>query len=251
MKAYAKTIWRFMFLSVLIFSMLIFAACQEKQKRQEVPDNLLHTDISPSTEQNDPVDKAPTDIVNREYTEGEKYLQKIDDQELMNWLQKNLEKSKQKMYAKYDGEQVQRIVSEEYDGYSLATCSDVVFYRAEQDQQPGDVVKEMIKVMILPLMEPSETRPYTITAYKIEEQRLIPHKDGIWIIPLLDVYYCYEGVDFVSWETHMKYNSERQKDGLLPLVRQGSEAVFVFVLMEEDGIYRLQRAEDMIAGVNE
>lgn len=251
MKIYVKTIWNFTILFVLLFSMLMVTACQRKRVQRERTDNLSQTDTIPMPKPNDSVDKTLSDIGNREYTEGEKYLQKIDDQELMNWLQKDLEKGKQKMFAKYDGERVQRIVLEEYDSYSLATCSDVVFYRAEQDQQPGDVVKEMIKAMILPLMEPSETRPYTITAYKIEEQRLVPHKDGIWIIPLLDVYYSYEGVDVVTWETHMKNDSEWQKDGLLPLVRQGSEAGFVFVLMEEDGIYRLQRAEDMVAGVNE
>lgn len=249
MKSDMQTIRKFAFLVVLLFSMLLFTACREKQKFSDAP---AQTDALPSTEPDNSADKNPSDSEEREYTEGERYLQAIEGAEqLLTWLQEDLEKSRRKLYAEYSGERMQRIASEKDKSYSLAQCPDVVFCQAEQDQQPGDVIKEMIEGMILPLTENSDVRSYTITDYEIEEQELIPCGDDVWVIPFLDVYYRYEGIDFVSWEERLEYDSELQKDGLIPLEGHGSDSAFIFILMEEDGVYRLQLADEMLAFLDE
>lgn len=110
--------------------------------------------------------------------------------------------------------------------------------------------------MITPRMEPSKDRPYTITEYEIEPQEVLPYynymsdigETRVWIVPLLDVYYSYDGVDLVSMEAYVNAESFLLKDGLMPLQRQGSSSVFVFILIEKDGVYRLQRAGDMMEG---
>ena len=105
--------------------------------------------------------------------------------------------------------------------------------------------------MITPRMEPSKDRPYTITEYEIEPHEALPYHRGymgetrVWIVPILDVYYSYDGVDLVSMEAYVNAESFLLKDGLMPLQRQGSGSMFIFILIEKDGV---QRAEDMMEG---
>ena len=84
------------------------------------------------------------------------------------------------------------------------------------------------------------------TEFRVEEQELTAIGDNLWLLPFLKVYYSYEGIDVVSMETYRETEPELEKDGLMPLQREGSESVFSFVLSERDGVYRLQRVQDVL-----
>ena len=188
------------------------------------------------------------------YSYAEEFLAMEDNEGIEAWLDQELGKSLPGLYADYDGTELQRSIIPGREYESLATCSDVIFYRAEQKEGVTNILNKMIEAMITPRMEPSKNRPYTITEYEIEPQEALPYymsgigETRVWIVPILDVYYSYDGVDLVSMEAYVNAESFLLKDGLMPLQRQGSGSMFVFILIEKDGVYRLQRAEDMMEG---
>lgn len=153
-------------------------------------------------------------------------------------------------FAAYNGEKIHRIISEAPVTYSPAMCSDIIFYEAEDGESMEEIIYKMIDAMIQPLTEESEDRPFTITAYRLEEQAYEVYDEkvqGVWLLPYLNGYYSYTGVDFVDMETVMQEQPDLVQDGMVPFLRQGSEEAFVYVLMREGNVYRLQRAQDMEA----
>ncbi len=188
------------------------------------------------------------------YSYAEEFLAMEDNEWIEAWLKQELGESLPGLYADYDGTKLQRSIVPGREYESLSTCSDVVFYRTERREDTTTILRKMIEAMITPRMEPSKDRPYTITEYEIEPQEALLYHNGymgetrVWIVPILDVYYSYDGVDLVSMEAYVNAESFLLKDGLMPLQRQGSESVFVFILIEKDGVYRLQRAGDMMEG---
>ncbi len=153
-------------------------------------------------------------------------------------------------FTAYNGEKIHRIISEAPGTYSPAMCSDIIFYEAEDGESMEEIIYKMIDAMIQPLTEESEDRPFTITAYRLEEQAYEVYDEkvqGVWLLPYLNGYYSYTGVDFVDMETVMQEQPDLVQDGMVPFLRQGSEEAFVYVLMREGNVYRLQRAQDMEA----
>ena len=162
----------------------------------------------------------------------------------MKWLQEKMDLEYPSLFSQYNGSTVQRIAAENEVSYSPAVCPDIIFYKsAEEDVYI--IVKRMIGEMMEHLANGSSIQPYKIVSYSVEEQELIPLKENIWIIPALNVYYKYTGIDLVTMETYMDAEAELLKDDMMPLMHQGSEEAFVYILVEKDGIYRLQRAMDM------
>lgn len=162
--------------------------------------------------------------------------QALVDEEKINW------------FAAYNGNKLQRITEEDPDAYSPALCSDIIFYEAEENETLEEIMNKMIDAMIQPLMEPSEDRPFTITEYRLEEQEYYLYDEnipGVWLLPYLNGYYSYAGTDFVAMETVMEAEPAVVKEGMVPFLRQGNEEAFVFVLMQEGNVYRLQRMQDM------
>ena len=150
------------------------------------------------------------------------------------------------LYADYDGEGIQVLVFQEAFQESPARRSDIVFYEEKEGESLQAAVKKMIEAMLEPLKQPEEGRSYTITEYVVEEQELVLVQENLWLLPKLNVYYCYDGNDVISMETYREAEPELEKDGRMPLMREGSENTFVYVLMKKDGVYRLQRAEEML-----
>lgn len=151
-------------------------------------------------------------------------------------------------FAAYNGEKLHRVTAESPESYSPAVCSDIIFYEAEDGESMEEILYKMIDAMIQPLTEESEDRSFTVTAYRLEEQAYEVYDEAIadvWLLPYLNGYYSYTGVDFVSMESIMQEQPELAQDGMVPFQRQGSEEAFVFVLMKEGNVYRLQRAQDM------
>lgn len=186
---------------------------------------------------------------------------------LIALLEKDLDANWSQLFAPYNGEALQLIVQ----GYqSPAQSDDVVFYRAGPDETPQQAVTAMIEAVLQslmePLMEPSDERSLTVTAYSVDvEQELFPIREDVWLLPAINGYYCYDGFDLVTMEERLKEEVLEQRwaqeeaeqrgediviedwpDGLAPFMRQGSASVYIFILLEEDGVYRLQRVDALI-----
>lgn len=149
-------------------------------------------------------------------------------------------------FAEYNGEKILRIAGTKDDSYSPSTCPDVIFYSADGAVSREGALATMFEEIMKPLTVKSDTRPFTVTKYALGEQKLIAYEDreNMWILPYLNGYYAYEGSDLVSMETVMQHESDI-KDGMVPLMRQGSNGTFQFILVKEGNVYRLQRAVNM------
>lgn len=147
-------------------------------------------------------------------------------------------------FADYNGEKLQRIASED-EQYMASMIPDTVYYRADTGEKPEEFVIKMLDAMIEPLMIPSENRSYTIKKYDIREQELIQIGDGIWLLPGIRGYYDYEGTDLITMEDYVKYTERLMWNGLMPFVAEGSSSMFYYLLVEEDGVFRLQRVDEM------
>lgn len=150
-------------------------------------------------------------------------------------------------FGDYNGEMLQRIAGTEDDNYSPAKCPDILFYRAEAGEKVNEVLSIMFEEMMKPLTVSSDSRKFTVTGYFLDTQRLEPYedRDNMWILPYLNGYYSYTGVDIVSMDIAMKDAESSVKNGMIPFVRQGGNGEFQFILMKEGNVYRLQRAMGM------
>lgn len=165
-------------------------------------------------------------------------------------------------------EHVQRVISGEGDVYSPARCNDVIIYKADEGETPETVIAEMKKAILEPLTVDMSDRPFTVTAYDVDEQseiyKLTPTQefpeglfvpqwireyewsavaDEAWLLPTLEGYYSFEGTDLVSMDVLLQEGDS--KDGMVPFVAQGSEEAFQFILMRQGDVYCLLRAEEM------
>ncbi len=149
-------------------------------------------------------------------------------------------------FADYNGEKLHRIAGTTDDNYSPSTCPDTVFYQADSAASMDGALVTMFKAIMEPLTVKTDARPFTVTKYALGEQKMEPYEDreNMWILPYLNGYYAYEGIDLVSMETVMQHESDI-KDGMVPFVRQGGNGAFQFILVKEGNVYRLQRAMDM------
>ena len=153
-------------------------------------------------------------------------------------------------FEEYNGEKLQRIPGtqiKEEASQSPAMNSDIIFYQADAGEKDvQEITKKMIGAMMIPLMEPSEDRSFTVTGYVLEEQPMLAvETNDMWLIKYLNGYYEFEGTDTVSMEQRLK--DETARDGMVSFEKSGSEEEFIYLLMELNGIYRLQRLEDMLA----
>lgn len=260
--------------TVLLCAMLFLAGCGQQSKNPETAET---GEISRNTEAVTAADETTADIettaVNFPDTEtagkdtlpetgetsdaegregcfsaeGAAFLSSLDSYDIVKWVEEEMNESWTELFEAYDGSQLQRVRMAEDDNYSPAVCPDVIFYRPEQGESPEAVVKKMVDVMIQPLTEPSDTRLFTITDYRIENQELIPLEDHVWILPAIDGYYSYDGVDLISMDEYTAMEPELEKDGMMPFMKQASDSEFVLILMELDGVYRLQRVQNMIS----
>lgn len=162
---------------------------------------------------------------------------------LWNYVMEEMVYERSSWYEKYNGEQLQRIAVEGVHG--AATSKDIIFYRPDEGENLGDLVLKMLDALITPMMDPDAGNPYTIKEYAIREQQIVKIGDGIWLLPFIDGYYDYDGVDLITMEVYRKSDGDYAWNGLLPFMRQGSDEVFYYLLIEENGIYRLQRAGEM------
>lgn len=148
-------------------------------------------------------------------------------------------------YQDYDGSKVQ-VVSRGVERAGVSTRYEIVYYQGKENESVETALEHMLSAMMEPLTKPSDDRPYTIIRYNFEEQPLIQISENIWLLRYINGYYEYEGKDLISMEEALELSPDCQReDGLIPFMRQGSYGNFVYFLIKEAGVYRLQYAGEM------
>lgn len=69
--------------------------------------------------------------------------------------------------------------------------------------------------------------------------------EDMWLLPYINGYYSYEGSDMGTMAEIMEFETDLSHDGMLPFMRQGNGAAFVYLLVKENSVYRLQRVVDI------
>ena len=176
------------------------------------------------------------------------YLQQpmVGTDDEIKWIEEQTESDFSEWFSDYNGEKLHRIenTDELYKNSGPAVCRDIVYYKAEADEDIQEVLNHMIDAMLLALMKDSDERTYTITQYALEEHPVMEVIEGMWLVKYFNGYYAYEGTEFVPMDVRLQ-NEKPREDGLISFVREGSPSVFHYVLLEKDGVYRLQLATAM------
>ena len=164
----------------------------------------------------------------------------------IKWVEEQLKSDFSEWFSDYNGEKLHRIenTDELYKNSGPAIGRDIVYYKAEADEDIQEVLNHMIDAMLLALMKDSDERTYTITQYALEEHPVMEVIEGMWLVKYFNGYYAYEGTEFVPMDVRLQ-NEKPREDGLISFVREGSPSVFHYVLLEKDGVYRLQLATAM------
>lgn len=165
------------------------------------------------------------------------------------WINKQLESDFSEWYIQYDGSKLQRVVSTDPDqaGYGPTVNLDTIYYRADAGEDVQDVLYKMLESMLVARMEPEEGRSYTITDYVVGDTPVVQISEHMWLVKYLSGYYKYEGTDLVTYEEAVDdYSEEQIIDGCIPIMMQGSNNNFWYLLIEENGVYRLQRFYNMV-----
>ena len=72
-------------------------------------------------------------------------------------------------------------------------------------------------------------------------------EEHIWLVPYLNGYYKFDGTDLVSYEYLLEDYGEHAINGCVPFMSQGSHSQFWYLLIEKDGVYRLQNFSRMMS----
>lgn len=154
----------------------------------------------------------------------------------------------QKWFQNYNGEEFQIIPSKEKENATVRRRREIVFYRTDETDIQK-VLNTMLTRLIDTLMEDSNGRPYTITKYELDNlQPLKEINENVWILNGIEGYYSYEGTDMGTMEQVMPYETDI-KDGMLRFLAQGSSSTHQYILIRNDGVYRLELAEEMGFGI--
>ena len=170
--------------------------------------------------------------------------------EIREWMKETSLQDFSKWYTQYDGSKIQSINNAvRYKGVkysdSILTNSETIYYRAEAGEDENDAIYKMIEWLVLERMVPSEDRTCTYVDYAIPKQKLVQISEHMWFVSALKGYYAFTGTDLVTMRELVMGGEPTTEDGLVAFVAQGSEEQFYHILIEKDGVYRLQRLDEM------
>ena len=177
------------------------------------------------------------------------YNYKYHEYDDIYWINEQLESDFSEWYTMYDGSKLQRVVSADPSqaAYGPSVNLDIMYYQADESEDVQDVLYKMFEAMLVARMEPEEGRPYMITDYVVGDTPVVQISERMWLVKYLSGYYKYEGTDLVTYEEALAwYEEEHIVDECIPIMMQGSDDNFWYLLMEEDGVYRLQRYGNMV-----
>ena len=168
-----------------------------------------------------------------------------------DWIEKTSKESFSKWYKEYNGSTLQCIDNEErkpnemYSG-NIPRNDEVVYYHAVAGEDAQDAIYKMLECMIKERMIPDDYRTCTYTAYAIPKQTLVPVTEHMWFVPFLNGYYAFEGKDFCTMQEFIDAGEPVTEDGLIQFFAQGSSEQYFHILIEKDGVYRLERLYNMM-----
>lgn len=243
---------------LLMSVMLVISGCGTKATVNDEPD-VIGEGVGEETDEavasQDPVQTTePVESREVKYQMDSEAMAELEDSlfdgvGLAAELEEIFAYDRSEWFETYNGEKLQRIsgAGEVDESLGASVREDIIFYQAEEGEEPEDAVLKMIDAMISPLMESSDRRAYTILEYEIvEKQPMCKIGEGIWMLYYIDGYYRYEGADFVTMEQYIEGEpSLKLENGMMPFQRQGSDRVFLYLLLQEGDVYRLQRYDSM------
>lgn len=170
--------------------------------------------------------------------------------EVQDWFETLLASDYSQWYEDYDGSKLQRLgrCEAQHKGYEcdVVIGCDITYYRADAEENEQIAAVKMVEEMTRARMVENDDRAYVVTAFRIPEQKLVPIADDMWLITFLRGYYAFEGRYIGgTMQDYIDSGDSLTEDGLIPFYGQGGEGNFFFLLMEKDGVYRLQRMIDM------
>lgn len=172
------------------------------------------------------------------------------DYEVQKWFGDLLGSDYSQWYTEYDGGKLQRLgrCAAQHKRYEcdVVTGCDITYYRADAGENEQIAAVKMIEEMTRARMMESDDRAYVITSFRIPEQKLVPIADDMWLITFIQGYYAFEGRCIGgTMQDYIDMDDSLTEDGLIPFYGQGGENNFFFLLMEKDGVYRLERLINM------
>ena len=87
--------------------------------------------------------------------------------------------------------------------------------------------------------------PYYGITGAYESEGLFPITDGMYEIIGFHGYYAFEGIEFIPFQDALEEAIQEgtvTDDGMIPFIAQGSAGTATYILLERNGVYRLQRA---------
>lgn len=168
----------------------------------------------------------------------------------MTWIKQQAATDFSQWYVDYNGETVQRINHHE-DGSmhcSLSICCDIIYYQSEEAESTQRILYKMIREMVDGKDDPLANCPYDIHAFDFPEQPVVQIAEDMWLLRYINGYYGYEGIDGVTIEERMETTDCHFRNGLVSLPRSEESSEYWYILIEKDGVYRLERLKDMMGG---
>ena len=161
------------------------------------------------------------------------------------WFNNELESDFSEWFAEFQGQEGLHHIGGHKHGCdgncSVSACCDTVYYEAKQGEDIQDVLYKLVEAMIAPRMIASLDRTYTITAYELMEQDLVEVSEHMWILPHLEGYYAFDGVDVRAME-----EGYPKKDDLVHFQSKVTDSGLWYVIIEENGVYRMQTYRNML-----
>lgn len=173
-------------------------------------------------------------------------------EEIQSWFEALIASDYSQWYEDYDGSKLQRLgrCEARHKGYEcdVVIGCDITYYRADAEENEQIVAVKMVEEMTRARMVENDDRAYVVTAFRIPEQKLVPIADDMWLITFLQGYHAYEGRYIGgTMQDYLDSGDSLTEDGLIPVYGQGGDSNFYFILMEKDGVYRLERLNNMMS----
>lgn len=165
----------------------------------------------------------------------------------ISWIKALMQSDFSKWYEDYNGESLQRIDNHE-DGSkncSLSKCCDVIYYKNGYLQ---DSLIKMFWKMVDGKYENRLNCTYDIYAFGYPEQPVVQITENMWLIRYFNGYYGYQGVDGITFDERVASitNYYEVDNGAIALLRDEEASEYWFILLKKDGVYRLERMENMM-----
>lgn len=177
-------------------------------------------------------------IIYKDSAEAEKYI---------DWINETAQSDFSEWYEDYNGEFSQRINqhTEGSQHYTLSTSCDIIYHKKVAFQNN---LYMMFRKIVDGAREYSNGCTYEIHSYGFKEPPVVQITENMWLVRYFNGYYGYQGVDGLTQEERVAAvtNYFDFDNGLVSLARDGEPSEYWFILMEKDGVYRLERLKNMM-----